>query len=448
MADVRILHPSLSAERRAEWRLMRDAMDGEAIIKARGEVYLPMPDGFKNNPAIQDALYSRYKSYATFPAILSPTVAAMIGIVHGKEIKIELPDAMMYLWEDADGNGLPLEAFHRRITRELLIIGAYAVLADAPEAGGNPFMTGYSRDTLINWDVDWWVTDESSIRREGFVWKQLEAYRVFQIGPTGYEQILFEAPNLAQGETITVYGRGREVLPRIPFAVGTAVDLSPRIEAPPLIGVANAALAMYQLSADYRWQLYMSGQETLVAINGDPPERVGAGVVHVMHGGEGQTPELKYVSPTCSGIEAHRVAMTEQRELAVNAGARLIDTSRAQESGEARKMRFASEMATLQSIAINSCALLERSLRNVAMLMGLGEAAEQAIIVTPPQDLLDGTITPADAEALTRVWQAGGMSWETYYANMQRGGIASPERSAEDEFRLIEGQPNEGGLTA
>lgn len=448
MTDVRILHPSLSAERRAEWRLMRDAMDGEAIVKARGETYLPMPDGFKNNPAIQDALYSRYKGYATFPAILAPTVAAMIGIIHGKEIKIEMPEAMMYLWEDADGNGLPLEAFHRRITRELIIIGAYAVLADAPEGGGNPFMTGYSRDTLINWDVDWWVTDESSIRREGFVWKQLEAYRVFQVGPTGYEQILFEAPNLAQGETIIVLGRGREALPRIPFAVGTAVDLSPRIEAPPLIGVANAAMAMYQLSADYRWQLYMSGQETLVAINGDAPERVGAGVVHVMHGGEGQTPELKYVSPTCSGIEAHRVAMAEQRELAVNAGARLIDTSRAQESGEARKMRFASETATLTSIAINSCALLERSLRNVAMLMGLGEAAEAAIIVTPPADLLDGTITPADAESLTRVWQAGGMSWETYYANMQRGGIASAERSADDEFRLIEGQPNDGGLTA
>lgn len=448
MTDVRILHPSLSAERRAEWRLMRDAMDGEAIVKARGETYLPMPDGFKNNPAIEGALYARYKGYATFPAILAPTVAAMIGIIHGKEIKIEMPEAMMYLWEDADGNGLPLEAFHRRITRELIVIGAYAVLADAPEGGGNPFMTGYSRDTLINWDVDWWVTDESSIRREGFVWKQLEAYRVFQVGPTGYEQILFEAPNLAQGETIVVLGRGREALPRIPFAVGTAVDLSPRIEAPPLIGVANAAMAMYQLSADYRWQLYMSGQETLVAINGDGPERVGAGVVHVMHGSEGQTPELKYVSPTCSGIEAHRVAMAEQRELAVNAGARLIDTSRAQESGEARKMRFASETATLTSIAINSCALLERSLRNVAMLMGLGEAAEAAIIVTPPADLLDGTITPTDAEALTRVWQAGGMSWETYYANMQRGGIASPERDAETEYRLIEGQPDEGGLTA
>lgn len=103
-------------------------------------------------------------------------------------------------------------------------------------------------------------------------------------------------------------------------------------------------------------------------------------------------------------------------------------------------MRFASEMATLTSVALNSCALLERSLRNVAMLMGLGEAAEAAIVVTPPADLLDSTITPAEAEALMRVWQAGGMSWETYYANLQRGGIASPERDAEEEYRLIDGQ--------
>lgn len=447
MADVRIPHPSLSAERRAEWYLMRDAMDGEALMKSRAEVYLPKPDGFKNNPAIENTLYHRYKSYATFPNILAPTVAAMIGIIHAKEIKVDIPDAMMYLWEDADGNGLPLEAFHRRITRELLVIGAYGVLADAPRDGGNPYLVGYRRDKLINWDHDWWVLDETAMKRDGFVWEQVERYMVLGFGDRGYLPLLLdEYGNLI--EEIEVKARGGGVLPRIPFTVATAVDLSPRIEAPPLIGVANAALAMYQLSADYRWQLYMSGQETLVAINGDGPERVGAGVVHVMHGGEGLTPDLRYVSPTCSGIEAHRIAMQEQATMAQHAGARLVDTSRAQESGEARRLRFASETATLTSIAINSCALLERSLRNVAMLMGLGETAEANIVVHPPQDLLDGTITPQDAEALARIWQSGGMSWDTYYANLQRGGIASPERSAEEEFRLIEGQPNEGGLTA
>lgn len=440
--SIKTFHPSLTAERRAEWELMRDAMDGESAMKLRGEVYLPKPGGFKNNPATEQQLYDAYRLRAQFPEILAPSVSAMIGIIHDKEIGIEMPDAMQFLWEDADGLGLPLEAFHRRITRELLVIGSYGVLADAPEDGGNPFLAGYSRDAIINWDRDFWVTDETTMRRDGYVWKRLERYRVFQLGPFGYEQILFEAPKLvAQEIVVNSMGGGR--LPRIPFAVGNARDLSPRIEAPPLIGVARAALGIYQLSADYRWQLYMSGQETLVAINGAAPDRIGAGVVHQMMGAEGLMPDLKYVSPTCAGIEAHKAAIEDLRVQAVQAGARLMERAQGQESGEARKMRFASELATLTSIAQSSCALLERALRNVAMLMGLGEAAEASIVVTPPRDLLDSTITPAEAEALMRVWQGGGMSWDTYYANLQKGGIASSERDADEEYALIDGQREE-----
>ncbi len=434
---VQTLHPALTAERRAEWQLMRDAMDGESAIKARHDHYLPKPGGFKNNPATEKALYEAYLLRAQFPELLAPSVGAMIGIIHDKEVKVEIPPAMDFLWENADGLGLPLEAFHRRITRELLVIGSYGVLADAPREGGQPFLSGYSRDAIINWDRDWWVTDETTMRRKGFVWEKLERYRLFQMGPTGYEQVIFEAPGLA-AEEVPIRGMGGALLPRIPFAVGNARDLSPRIEAPPLIGVARAALAIYQLSADYRWQLYMSGQETLVAINGDGPSMVGAGVIHSMTGAEGLTPDLKYVSPTCSGIEAHKIAIEENRTAAVQAGARLVERAQGQESGEARGMRFASELATLTSIAQNSCALLERSLRNVAMLMGLGEAAEAAIVVTPPRDLLESTSTPAEAESLMRIYQSGGMAWETYYDALQRGGIASPERDAEEELALIE----------
>jgi len=445
MTTIATLHPALTAERRAEWQLMRDAMDGESAVKARADAYLPKPGGFKNNPATETALYDAYRLRAQFPEIVAPTVAAMIGIIHDREIVIKMPDAMQFLWEDADGMGLPLEAFHRRITRELLVIGAYAVLADAPKDGGDPFLAGYARDAVINWDKDWWVTDETSMIRKGFIWEKLERYRLFTMGDGGYEQLLFEAPALV-AEEIQITGRGGARLPRIPFAVGSARDLSPRIEAPPLIGVARAALGIYQLSADYRWQLYMSGQETLVAINGKGPSMVGAGVIHEMQGAEGLAPDLKYVSPTCSGIEAHKAAIEDLRIQAIHAGARLVETSQADESGTARQMRFASELATLTSIAQNSCALLERSLRNVAMLMGLGEAAEAAIVVTPPTDLLDTTMTPADAEALMRVWQGGGMAWETYYANLQRGGIASSERDADEEYALIEGQ--DGGNDA
>lgn len=276
--------------------------------------------------------------------------------------------------------------------------------------------------------------------RKGLIWEQLDRYRLFALVNGRYQQVVYEGENL-QPREVDVRGMGGQVLPRVPFAVGNARDLSPRIESPPLIGVANAARAIYQLSADYRWQLHMSGQETMVAINGTAPSAIGAGVVHEMQGPEGTTPDLKYVTPACTGIEAHRAAMEEQRMSAIQAGARMIDSSRAQESGEARRMRFASEMANLQSVAINSCALLERALRNVAMLKGLDERAQEEIVVTPPVDLLDNTMTPQEAKTLMEVWIGGGISYDTYYANLKKGGIASSERTAEDEAALVENEP-------
>jgi hypothetical protein len=214
------------------------------------------------------------------------------------------------------------------------------------------------------------------------------------------------------------------------------MDLSPKVEAPPLIGVANAMRSIYQLSADYRHQLYMSGQETLVAIDGPAPTMVGAGAVHEMRGAVGQTPDLKYVSPSCSGIEAHRAAMAEQREAAVMAGARLFEqTAQGAESGEAKKLRYASETATLVSIAQSSCMLLERSLRNVAMIMGI---PEEGITVNAPTDLMDRTMSPQDFAALFGVYKEGGMSWDSFFAAGQTGGIFSSETTAEDEARLLD----------
>jgi len=432
---VKTFHPAMTAHRFAEWQRMRDCMDGEAQVKYRGEYYLKMPSGFKGQDDGGVAMYQAYKDRAQFPAILAPSVSAMIGIIHGREIKIEMPDAMMFLWENANGDGLPLEAFHRRITRELLVIGGYAVLTDAPEGGGDPYLVGFPRDLLINWDVDFWVLDESRQIRDGFVWQQMEQFRLLTVDGGLYTPFVFNG-DVDVGEEVIVRGRGGSLLPRIPFAVGNAVDLSPRVEAPPLIGVANAAIAIYQLSADYRHQLYMSGQETLVAINGDAPTMVGAGAVHQMIGGDGMTPDLRYVSPTCSGIEAHKQAMMDQREAAVMAGARLLEQSAGvQESGEARKLRFASETATLTSIAQSSCLLLEKSLRNVAMIMGL---PEDDIVVTPPEDLLDQSISAQDFAALFGVYERGGMSWDSYFAAGQKGGLFSPEVTAEEEFAKVD----------
>ncbi|MAH32264.1 MAG: hypothetical protein CMG78_09540 [Marinobacter sp.] len=435
MATVKSYHPSITAERRAEWKLMRDCMDGESAVKSRGETYLPKPTGYKTAEDGGAALYDAYIKRAQFPELLAPSVAAMIGIIHGREIPIEMPAQMEYLWENADSHGLPLEAFHRRITRELLVIGGYSVLADMAESGGDPWLAGYNRDTLINWDDNWYVLDETDLVRTGFVWEQLEKYRVLTMDGSFYAAAVYSGQT-ETGEPIQVRGRGGRLLPRIPLAIASAMDLSPRVEPPPLIGVARAALSIYRKSADQENALYMGGNPTLVAINGDAPSAVGAGVVHEMRGTEGLTPDLKYVAMPDTGLKARREEMDKDREAAVMAGARLFEqTAAGDESGEAKRLRYASETATLVSIAQSSCLLLERSLRNVAMLMGL---PEDGIVVEAPTDLMDRTMSPQDFAALFGVYKEGGMSWDTLHALGQRGGIYSPERTAEQENRLID----------
>jgi hypothetical protein len=431
--SINTLHPLISGVRRAEWQLIRDAMDGEGQIKARGTVYLQEPTGFSVLPNDARArAYDGYKERASFPEFLAPSVAAMIGIIHGKEIIPEIPDALSFLWENADGDGLPLEAFHRRITRELLTIGGYVILADAPEGGGDPYLTGFSRDRLINWDTDWFVLDESRPRRDGFVWKQLEQYRLLEMDAGAFSPWLYDEEG--NRSEVIVRARGGGALTRIPIAVGNALDLSPRIEPPPLIGVARAALSIYRKTADQEQALYMGANPTLVAIDGPAPEVVGAGVVHEMYGAPGTKPDLKYVEANNSGLKDRRIEIDAYREQAVMAGARLFESAVAGESGEARRLRFNSEQATLMSIAQSSCLLLERALKNAAMIAGV---PEDDIVVPVPKDLLDRSMTPQEFAALFGVYRDGGMSWNTFFANGQQGGIFSPEDTAEDEASRI-----------
>ena len=434
---VNSLHPTITRQRLDDWRLCYDTYQGEGDIKQRAATYLPMPSGYTTHADKGIAAYAAYRARAQFPEIMASSVGAMVGIIHGEEIAVELPANMEYLFEDVDGEGITLNDFHKNITRNLLVSGRYGVLADAPEGGGDPFLAGYRGDTIINWDVGFFVLNESEFVRDGFAWAQEEKYRVLQMVDGVYTAQLHKS----DGELdVTPTRLGGGAINAIPFAVASAKDMGSDLESPPMIGIARAALAMYQLSADYRLQLYMSGQETLVAINGPAPTAVGAGVVHEMLGDDSTTPDLKYVSPTCAGIQAHLEAIQDNRTIAIQAGARLFEQSgQANESGTARKMRFRSETANLKTVAQSSCSLLEASLRNIARMLGQSDAVIEGITVTPPKDLLDATLTPQEAVALFALVESGGLAQETYYERIQAGGIASQERTFDEEYALIEG---------
>jgi hypothetical protein len=260
--------------------------------------------------------------------------------------------------------------------------------------------------------------------------------RVLELVDGRYVQRIYD-----DGALIAEYqprARGGAALEMIPLTIGGAMDLDLTPDTPPLIGVARAAVAGYQLNALYRNALELGVSSTLVGIDiQTPPTAIGPGVyIDIKSSDMNKSADLKYVTPEGLEIDALVTAMDREKSAAVQSGAQLFDnTPRTQESGEARRLRFSAETATLSSIVGASALILERTLKQAAIMTG---ANPDEVVVKPPQNLLEGKIDPQEMLALRQLWDGGALSYQTLYENLQRGGIASAERDAEAERAIID----------
>lgn len=428
-----------------EWSQLRDTARGVVAVKRAGSRYLPMPSAFTAQADDGRAMYAAYQKRARFPDILDPTIAGMVGVIHRNESAIQMPAVMEPLWESCTLDHLPLEAFHRRITTEILLMGRFSILTDAPVDGSDlPYFAGYTTETLINWadDLTFFDFDETSMRMDPntFDWTEEKAWRVLRLKGGVYTQELYGQDTERTGILMPT-ARGGAPLDQIPVVVVGPTELSVNVADSPLQGVSDASVTLYQLDADYRWQLYMSGQETLFVIGADQlPTVVGASVVH----GLPLNGDAKYVGPSGSGIAAHRQAMLDAKEDAIIAGAALFESPTGRESGEALKLRYSAQTATLTTVALASAQALERSLRNVALFLGLNPAE---VIVIPNLRFIDSKMTPAEGVQLMQMWTGNAISKQTMYENLQKGELASQERNFEDEQKLIEAEQAEGITT-
>jgi hypothetical protein len=417
-----------------DWELIEHVTKGMREVKMRGEVYLPMPSGFSTNTA----MYDGYKERAQFPNIFNPSINGMVGVIHRQEAEILMPEPMMPLWESCTKDGLTLEAFHRKISENLFRYGRYGVLTDAPPEGGEfPYFVGYDAIDIINWteERDLFVLNETNWVRSEYDWVEREKYRALEIVEGRYRVTVKEGADFRE-----FFPQGVRGIPidRIPFVIANATDLEVKPKEPPLLGMANASLAVYRLDADYRQSLYMTAQETLIIFSPEPdkaPGVVGAGVIVSMPSNEGC--DAKYVGISGTGIEATRQAIQDEKENAVSMGTKMFDSGAQAESAEALRLRYGAQTATLSTVALVSAATLEAALRSAADFMGLNR---EEVIVKPNMRFIDAEMTPSEAEGLVRMWQGNAISYTTLYENLQRGGIASPERNKDEEQALIESE--------
>lgn len=464
MSELAGLHPDYS-KYEDNWKTLRDFYDGADQVKKQGVRYLPPTEGMRIDgmKAGEYGLecYQAYVQRARVPEYVYEAIETLVGLMHQKDAIIELPPQLEYLRDKASAIGEPLAALHRRINVEQLTTGRVGLLVDLPtnpnQAKPEPYIALYPAESIRNWDnrehsdnhgeLNMVVLDESGpVRENTFSWKTEVRYRVLVLGSAAgdessgkYRQAVFQGTNLSFDESALKAPtlRGNE-FSHIPFVFINTKDLLSAPDVPPLKGLAETCKGIYQSEADYRQNLYMQSQETLVVRGGtrtntdragaSGPVRVGAGArIDVDKEGD-----AKYIGVSAAGLSEQRAALTADKDAAkVKAGQLVQNNGSQMESGAALSTRFNAQTATLNQIAQTGAAGLAKALRFIAEWVG---ADPKLVKVTPNTEYVNFNLDGQNFVQLMTARQMGlPISLESLHATMADRGMTVMDLARELE---------------
>lgn len=378
-----------------DWRMMEDALIGPRAVKLAGTVYLPKTSGMieaeslagtENSPvSLDDArkLYSAYKDRADYPMWVKDSLRTMIGLVSRQEPEIALPARMREMEGNATADGFGLNQLFLRVVSALLTKGRKPLLVEFDDQG-RPYIATYTAETATNWrtsdvdgrqDLTLAVLKEQRLKdgSDEFDPQYEDVYRVLDLVDGRYRvRVLSENGTPVEDEEFPGLQGGSQSKPLsfIPLVFAGSTDNSVDVDEIPLLTMAQSALMYYRLSADYYQSLHYTAhpQPVISGIGENEDLRVtGPMAAWTL---EKENAKAYYLEFTGSGVEATRTAMSDQRQAAAEAGAKVLDTG-SQESGEARKARQNDQHSSLYSVCVTAAEAIEQALRYVAEWMGI-----------------------------------------------------------------------------
>lgn len=441
----------------AEWRMMDDALEGEGAIK-RNALNLPKPSGMveaeKLDAAGNKYLYQNYTDRAQYEHWVRDSLRSMMGLVSRLIPEIQLPSGLKGLEDNATADGFGLKQLFFRMVRQAISHGRVPLVVNIDDRG-EPYFSTYATRNAINWDTadqggrqDLVLSVFREFRKKGGDRYSHDCDTVFREffmqGDVCYTAVRNEAGELIDDErplgTTGADNRLVKGLSYLPVIYCGSTDNSPDVDEVPLLTMARAALKSYQLSADYFTSLHqtshpqpwVSGLDEAVELSVTGPSAAWD---------LGPSGSCGYLEFQGAGIEAVRKAMDDQKNAALEAGAKVMDVA-GTESGEARKTRQNDQHATLHGIAITVAEAVEQGLRYAAEWKGFDP--NQVVFTVKPEFVIPGV----DAQVATQLLQAalaGVISHESYWLYLTTGKL--PERVYADEQARIDNPDPEDVVT-
>lgn len=426
-----------------EWEMMEQAQGGAFAIAADAR-NLPKSAGMieaERKDSDSAHLYVAYATRAQYQLWVRDGVRAMMGLVARQQPTIVLPPRLAHMVDAATADGYSLRQLFLRVVGHLLRKGRVLLLVDVDDAG-LPFIALYSAESAINWqtrkvngreDLALLVLTEQRRRAaaDEFSHDTDTVYRVLDLGAENGRlrvRLLDRASNPLEAERAPQTSDARRPLDYLPVVFCGSNDNSPEVDEVPLLTMAKAALTDYQLSADYfaalhqtsHPQPWVSGLQEDVELSVTGPSAAWD---------LGQNGSCGYLEFQGAGIEAVRQAMNDQKNSALEAGARVMDMGGV-ESGEARKTRQSDQHATLHGIVVTAAEAIEQALRYAAERVGVPDV-ESAVTFTVVPEFAPTVVDPAVLAQLQAAVIAGGVSWATYWRYLTTGKL--PDHDYADE---------------
>lgn len=452
---------------------MRDVVAGQDAVHGAGVRYLPK---------LTDELDDDYKARvqrATFYNATWRTISGLVGMVFRKEPNVDLPAVINDdMQADIDMQGTPLDVFAKQVTTDVITTGRLGILVDHPvqqtnadgtpitvaqsqALGMRPFLTFYTAENIINWKTRRVnnrqvlsmvvLTEKASTPKDEFEDTYETRYRVLDLEPftNAYRVRVFRVKDGQPDELVSgpVYPlMNNKTMDFIPFLfIGVdGVDID--VDEPPMIDLADLNLAHYGVTADYEHGCHFTGLPTAwiagytapLDAKGNPVQKsfyIGSPAVWTF-----QDPNAKaeYLEFTGQGLQSLKDNLDRKESQMAVLGARMLAAEKKQaETATTAAIHRTGENSILAGIAISVSLALKRALEIFAQWAG----GDGEVKYDLNRDFLPVPMESAQLTALVSAWQAGALSTEDLFENLQRGDVISSEKTLEEQQAEIAATP-------
>lgn len=476
------------------WTKVRDVVAGEEVVKDKGPTYLPRLASHEEGDVYAQASYENYLMRADFYGAAGRTVQGLVGAIMSKSPAFEgVPDDD--LTDIKDALGLNYESDDGIVMQQLqtaVSVGRYGLLVDKgddPEA--KPYVVKFEAEDIVFWAttkiagretlskviIRQTVHEKDHADPLGIKTKPVEQLLVLCLGdvPVQWSGVAgFEG--FAGAGTEPVYwqeiwrereddkkkkGWGEEPVEikvptknggrywrELPFDIVNAVGgITPNVEDPPMLALANKILAHYRGSADLEWGRHMTAipQPWVAGFQLEEGQKLVMGCGHAW-AAQDSTAKAAYLEFSGSGLGHIADGQKDKKAEAAVLGARMLEEQPAGvEAMGTVKLRQAGDRSVLATIANNVSQAMTRALQRYLSWQypRFEDLKSQSIISYELACDFDASrLDPAELAAMTQAMQDGSMSWETFVFNMRRGEMLPPGVTDEEERdRIQKGAP-------